>query len=80
MLVDTDPYSGSYGTPLDRLELGRPLFGAAWSPLADEVYVATGDSLVAVAVDRSDLRLKDTAEHLERDPRFRTLNNPLFPP
>jgi hypothetical protein len=80
LLLDTDPYSGSYGTPLDRLELGRPLAGAAWSPLADEVYLAGEGALVVVSVDRSDLRLKDTSEHLGRSVPSPTLDNPLFPP
>jgi hypothetical protein len=80
LLLDVDSHSGSYGTPLDRLETGRPLAGAAWSPLGDEVYVAAGNALLTVSVDRSDLRVKDTAEHLAQVVRLRTSSSPLFPP
>jgi hypothetical protein len=80
LLIDADPYSASYGGPLDRLELGRPLAGAAWSPLADELYVAAEDALLVVAVDRSDLRLKDTSELLGRPLASRAFPSPLFPP
>jgi hypothetical protein len=80
LLLDTDIHSGSYGTPLDRLEMGRALAGAAWSPLGDEVYVAAGEDLLTVAVDRSDLRLKDTAEYLEQVVRPPASPSPLFPP
>ena len=78
---------------MDRLELGRQVTEAAWSPFGDEVYVTDRElgAVLALEVDRSGLRLKDTDEYLiERlletesedvpldepfDPK-----NPLFPP
>lgn len=77
----------------DRLELGRQVAEAAWGPFGDEVYVTDRElgAVLALEVDRSGLRLKDTDEYLiERllegtsedvphgepfDPK-----NPLFPP
>ncbi|HXG60702.1 MAG TPA: hypothetical protein VNO22_04990 [Planctomycetota bacterium] len=92
-LVELRPGEGRPAALVDRLELGRQVTEAAWSPFGDEVYVTDRElgAVLALEVDRSGLRLKDTDEYLiERlletesedvpldepfDPK-----NPLFPP
>ena len=80
MLLDMDPFSPTYGAPLDRIELGQELSGLAWSPVGDAIFVASpSGSVTLVTVDRRDLPRKDTAEYLRSvDPS--RINNPLFPP
>jgi DNA-binding beta-propeller fold protein YncE len=87
-LVESHVRSPRYGTLADRLELGRSVTGAAWSPLGDEVFVCDEElgAVLALAVDRGDLETKDTDEYLveqvkrETERRRAASKNPLFPP
>ncbi len=89
-LLNSDTRSRRYGEVEDRLELGRSVACAAWSPLGDEVFV-TDDVLGAVlslVVDRGDLTMHDTVEFIaeklrkaaSRGRRPAEPKNPLFPP
>jgi DNA-binding beta-propeller fold protein YncE len=75
-----------YGEVDDRLELGRELGRVVWSPLGEEIYVASprAGEVLRLAVDRGDQEMKDTDLYLmdqllrQDDPAGR--KNPLFPP
>jgi DNA-binding beta-propeller fold protein YncE len=70
----------------DRLEMGRSVGALAWSPLGDELYVSDPEQgdVLALRVDRGDLRVKDTDHCLAESVRARLramgVRNPLFPP
>jgi sugar lactone lactonase YvrE len=63
-LVNHDARGRRYGELEDRLEVGRSVASACWSPLGDELYV-TDDALgavLALSLDRGDINLNDTSE------------------
>lgn len=74
-----------YGEVDDRLEMGRELGAVVWSPLGEEIYVAspTAGEVLRLAVDRGDQEIKDTDLYL-MDQLLRQEEagekNPLFPP
>lgn len=75
-----------YGEVDDRLEMGRDVGEIVWSPLGEEIYVASPGTgaVLRLAVDRGDQIMKDTDLYLmdqllrQEDPAG--LKNPLFPP
>src|SRR6185503_2579327 len=75
-----------YGEVDDRLELGRELGQIVWSPLGEEIYVASprAGEVLRLAVDRGDQEIKDTdlylMDQLLRQDEGAGLKNPLFPP
>lgn len=92
-LLELRPGEGRPATLVDRLELGRQVAEAAWSPFGDEVYVTDRQlgAVLALEVDRSGLALKDTDEYLierllDKESEDVPLDgpfdpkNPLFPP
>jgi DNA-binding beta-propeller fold protein YncE len=86
-LIEAGNSDGSEGDLVDRLELGREVGEVLWSPLGDEVYVASPEcgSVLKIGVDRGDEILKDTdlylIEQLIRDGRTPSgVKYPLFPP
>jgi hypothetical protein len=58
--------AGDYGSVDDRLELGRDVGEMAWSPLGEELYVASPQtgSVLRLGVDRGDQLMKDTDLYL----------------
>ena len=74
-----------YGEVDDRLEMGRELGAVVWSPLGEEIYVASpkAGEVLRLAVDRGDQEIKDTDLYL-MDQLLRQEEagekNPLFPP
>jgi hypothetical protein len=74
-----------YGEVIDRLEMGRELGAVVWSPLGEEIYVASpkAGEVLRLAVDRGDQEIKDTDLYL-MDQLLRQEEagekNPLFPP
>jgi hypothetical protein len=73
-----------YGDVDDRLEMGRDLGTVVWSPLGEEIYVASpgNGEVLRLAVDRGDQEIKDTDLYL-MDQLLRQEEagkNPLFPP
>jgi len=78
--------NAEYGHPCDRLEMGRELGTVVWSPLGEEIYVASPSAgeVLRLAVDRGDQEIKDTDLYLmdqllrQEDPAG--WKNPLFPP
>jgi hypothetical protein len=85
LLLDMYADEPTYGTVLDRLELGRPLMDAAWSPLGDELFTVGADgSVSAFSVDRGDRSVRDTGHYLIENLRLAAKRqgpkNPLFPP
>jgi DNA-binding beta-propeller fold protein YncE len=75
-----------YGGLDDRLEMGRELGAVVWSPLGEEIYVASpgAGEVLRLAVDRGDQEIKDTdlflMDQLLRQEDPGGLKNPLFPP
>jgi len=75
-----------YGEVDDRLEMGRELGQVVWSPLGEEIYVASprAGEVLRLAVDRGDQEIKDTdlylMDQLLRQDEGAGLKNPLFPP
>ncbi|MBV8880167.1 MAG: hypothetical protein JO332_09405, partial [Planctomycetaceae bacterium] len=86
-LVEAGLPGTGQGELLDRLELGRDVGEVLWSPMGDEVYVASPDAgaVLKVGVDRGDQEIKDTdvylMDQLLRNGRAPSgVKYPLFPP
>lgn len=85
-LLDGGIPGSEYGEVDDRLEMGRELGQVVWSPLGEEIYVASprAGEVLRLAVDRGDQEIKDTdlylMDQLLRQDDPAGLKNPLFPP
>ncbi len=85
-LIEGGMPGAGYGELDDSLELGREMGEVAWSPLGEEIYVASpgAGEVLRLTVDRGDQEMKDTDLYLmdqllrQEDPAG--LKNPLFPP
>ncbi|MBI3858195.1 MAG: YncE family protein [Planctomycetes bacterium] len=86
LLVEGGIPDARYGDVDDCLELGREIGGVVWSPLGDEIYVASprAGEVLRLGVDRGDQEIKDTdlylMDQLLRQDDPAGLKNPLFPP
>jgi DNA-binding beta-propeller fold protein YncE len=85
-LIEGGSGESRYGEVDDRLEMGRDVGDIVWSPLGEEIYVASPGTgvVLRLAVDRGDQQMKDTDRYLTEQFLRRGapagMKNPLFPP